>query len=79
MLKDRESIAGGPVFRFGALRTDKLRAVGDLRRTCTKGATFVQSSRKLTSRDHVERLRGFYCFDGDRRALAMAEADHADA
>ena len=72
-------VRANPAFRFGAQQGKKLRAVDDLKRSATNDATFVATPINLPSRDHVAQMCALYYLKGDRRPLAMAKADRADA
>ena len=74
-----EPVVASPAFRFGVQQGEKLRAVGDLERSSPNGATFIAPPVNLPSWDHVAHTCSLFSLKGDRRPLAMAKADHADA
>ena len=72
-------VRANPAFRFGAQQGQKLRAVDDLKRSATNDATFVATPINLPSWGHIAQMCALYYLRGDRRPLALAKADHADA
>ena len=79
LMVEGKPVLANPAFRFGVQQGRKLRAVGDLKRSATNDATFVATPINLPSWDHIAQMRALYYLKGDRRPLAMAKADHADA
>ena len=79
LMVNGESAIASPAFRFGVQQGSKLRAVDDLKRSATNDATFVSTPINLPSWDHIAQMCVLHYLKGDRRPLAMAKADHADA
>ena len=79
LMVNGEPVQANPAFRFGVQQGEKLRAVDDLKRSATNEATFVATPINLPSWDHIAQMCSLYYLKGDRRPLAIAKADHADA
>ena len=79
LMVDGKPVLANPAFRFGVQQGSKLRAVDDLKRSATNDATFVSTPINLPSWGHIAQICALYYLKGDRRPLAMAKADHADA
>ena len=69
----------GPAYRFGVRQGEKLRGVDDLERRAANRAAATHAPIDLPSREHIAQLCELCGREGDRRPLAMAKADHADA
>ena len=68
-----------PAYRFGAQQSDKLTAVGDLRRSSTNGAAVARAPVNLPSRDRIVLTCDLCSFRRGGRPLATATAGRADA
>ena len=62
-----ELVVVNPAFRFGAQQVDKLRAVGDLRRSSANEATPVKTPTNLSSRGHISQKRMLFDREGESR------------
>ena len=79
LLVNGKPVIANPTFRFGVQQGSKLRDVDDLKRSATNDATFVSTPINPPSWDQIAQMCALYYLKGDRRPLAMAKADHADA
>ena len=79
LLVGDKPVVANPACRFGAQKGEKLSAVDDIERSSTNGATFLNTPINLPSCAHVAHTCCLYYLKGDRRPLATAKADHADA
>ena len=79
LIANDEPVLATQAFRFGVQQGPKLRAVDGLERSATKDATFVSTPVSLPSWGHVAQMCALFRLKNDRRPLAMAKADHADA
>ena len=74
-----EPLVANPAFRFGVQQGEELRAFEHLKRSSTNDAAFLATPINLPSWGHIAHMCSVFHLKGDRRPLAMAKADHADA
>ena len=70
--------AANPAYRFGVQQVDKLRAVNDLKKSLTRGATAIKTPINPPSWGQFVQMRTLFFSEGEARPLSLAKADHAD-
>ena len=79
VLVNGEPLIANPAFRLGIQQGSRLIAAGNLKRSATNDATVASTPINLPSWDHIAQMRAPYYLKGNRRPLALAKADHANA